>query len=443
MTTRSSAPRTVIARWVAALAAGGLVVTLGLAIGSESAGTLAAPGGMVTAAGRLAGLLGTYLMLIAVVLVGRLPALEHALGQDRLVRWHRRLAPWPLLLIAAHGALVTVGYGQAARSGPLHELGVLLTSYPGVLAATVGFGLLAMAGVTSYRKARAKMRYETWWVVHLYVYLGLALAFSHQLSTGAAFIASPAARLWWTAIWLATAGTVLVYRIGLPLCRSLYHRLRVVSVHAEAPGVVSLVLEGHRLDRLRIAGGQFLQWRFLLPGLWWQAHPYSLSALPTPSHLRVTVKDLGDHSRELARVHPGTRVAIEGPYGAFTPHARASDAVLLVGAGVGVTPLRAILEDLPPHTDVEVVVRASSREELVLEKEVADLVERRDGRFHQLVGPRSSVPLDAEALRMLVPDVAARDLYICGPDGFSAAVERAARACGTPAALIHHETFAF
>jgi ferredoxin-NADP reductase len=320
---------------------------------------------------------------------------------------------------------------------------VLLTSYPGVLAATVGFGLLAMAGVSSYRIARAKMRYETWWVVHLYVYLGLALAFSHQLSTGAAFIAHPAARIWWTAIWLATAGTVLVYRIGLPLCRSLYHRLRVVSVHTEAPGVVSLVLEGHRLDRLRMAGGQFLQWRFLLPGLWWQAHPYSLSALPTPSHLRVTVKDLGDHSGELARVHPGTRVAIEGPYGAFTPHLRTSDAVLLVGAGVGVTPLRAILEDLPPQTDVEVVVRASSQEELVLEEEVAELVERRGGRFHRLVGPRSSVPLDAAALRELVPDVAARDVYVCGPDGFSAVVERAARACGTPAAHVHHETFAF
>jgi ferredoxin-NADP reductase len=397
---------------------------------------------VATAAGRFTGLLGTYLMLIVVLLVGRLPALEHAVGQDRLVRWHRRLAPWPLVLIAAHGVLIAVGYGQAVRSGPLHEFGTLLTSYPGVLAATAGFGLLAMAGVTSYRMARAKMRHETWWVVHLYVYLGLALAFSHQLSTGAAFVNHPVARLWWIAIWLGTAGTVLVYRIGVPVWRSLYHRLRVVSVHDEAPGVVSLVLKGHRLDRLSIAGGQFLQWRFLLPGLWWQAHPYSLSALPTRSHLRVTVKDLGDHSGGLARVHPGTRVAIEGPYGAFTPHVRTGDAVLLVGAGVGVTPLRALLEDLPEHTDVEVVLRASSDEEFVLEHEVADLVERRGGRLHRLVGPRSSVPLDAAALRELVPDVAARDVYVCGPGGFSAAVERAARACGTPPSHVHHETFA-
>jgi ferredoxin-NADP reductase len=436
-------PRNGAVRLLAGLAVLGLAAAVGLGLSSESAGTLGAPGGPATALGRLSGLVGTYLMLIAVVLVARLPALERAIGQDRLVRWHRRLAPWPLFLIAGHGVLITIGYAQAAQTGALHQLGVLLTSYSGVLAATAGFGLLAMAGVTSYRRAREKMRHETWWTVHLYVYLGLALSFSHQLSTGAAFVAQPLARLFWISIWAATAGVVLVYRIGLPIWRSLYHRLRVVAVHPEGPGVVSLVLEGHRLDRLAVAGGQFLQWRFLRPGLWWQAHPYSLSALPTSSHLRVTVKDMGDHSSELARLLPGTRVAIEGPYGAFTHHARARDAVLLVGAGVGVTPLRALLEDLPPHVDVEVVLRASTTEELVLEHEVAQLVERRGGRLHRLVGPRSAVRLDRASLRHLVPDVAERDVYICGPDGFSSAVERAARASGTPPAQVHREAFAF
>jgi ferredoxin-NADP reductase len=278
--------------------------------------------------------------------------------------------------------------------------------------------------------------------VHLYVYLGLALSFSHQLSTGAAFVAQPAARIWWISIWLATAGVVLAYRIGLPVWRSLYHRLRVVAVRPEAPGVVSLVLKGHRLDRLAAAGGQFLQWRFLRRGLWWQAHPYSLSALPTSSHLRVTVKDLGDHSGEMARLRPGTRVAIEGPYGAFTRHARSRDAVLLVGAGVGVTPLRALLEDLPGQVDVEVVLRASTEEDLVLEHEVAKLVERRGGRLHRLVGPRSAIQLDRFSLRQLVPDVARRDVYICGPSGFSERVRRAVRACGTPPVQVHHEAFA-
>ena len=109
-------------------------------------------------------------------------------------------------------------------------------------------------------------------------------------------------------------------------------------------------------------------WRFLTRELWWQAHPYSLSALPQPPYLRFTVKGLGDSSRALAQLRPGTRVAFEGPYGAFTDHARLSDGVLLVAAGVGITPLRALLEDLPAHADVVVIVRAST---------VADIVHRR------------------------------------------------------------------
>src|SRR4051812_12301994 len=107
-------PRNRAAQWLAGLAGAGLLVTLVLALVPESAATLGAPGGGATALGRLAGLLGTYLMLVVVVLVGRLPALDRALGHDRLVRWHRRVAPWPLFLIAAHGALIAVGYGQAA-----------------------------------------------------------------------------------------------------------------------------------------------------------------------------------------------------------------------------------------------------------------------------------------------------------------------------------------
>ncbi len=117
----------------------------------------------------------------------------------------------------------------------------------------------------------------------------------------------------------------------------------------EAPGVVSILLRGRQLDRLPVAGGQFFQWRFLRRGLWWQAHPYSLSAAPTGDELRITVKDLGDHSAGLARQLPGTRVAIEGPYGTFTADTATQDRLLLIGAGVGTAPILSLLHELPRH----------------------------------------------------------------------------------------------
>src|ERR1019366_6486640 len=127
----------------------GFGATLALVITGESRGSLFAPGGMLIAGGRLAGFSGAYLMLVMVVLIARLPWLERSMGQDRLVRWHRRIAPWALRLIGAHVVLITLGYAQLAKIGPLHQFWEFLTTYPDVLAAAVGLGLLVMGGITS------------------------------------------------------------------------------------------------------------------------------------------------------------------------------------------------------------------------------------------------------------------------------------------------------
>ena len=436
-------PRPRLLDAAAALAGLGFGAVLAAVIAGETRGSLAAPGGLLTAVGRLAGFTGSYLMLIMVVLVARLPWLERTAGQDRLVRWHRRVAPWAIGLIITHVAAVTLGYAQAAQTGEAHQLWVLLRSYPDMLAAMAGFGLLLLAAVTSWRYVRRRLRYETWWAVHLYLYMGLALAFAHQIMTGVAFVGHPLTRALWIVVWAATAGLVLVFRIGQPVWRSMRHRLTVAEIHEEAPGVVSVICEGRRLDRLPVSGGQFLFWRFLTRDLWWQAHPFSLSALPRPPYLRVTIKALGDQSQAIARIRPGTRIAIEGPYGAFTPHARAGDRVVLAGAGVGVTPLRALLEDLPPHTDVVVLVRASAPDRLVHRAEIAALVRQRGGRLHEVTGPRHEVRIDGRALRRLIPDIAARDVYVCGPAGFSAVVAAAAQQAGVAPGRVHSEAFTF
>jgi ferredoxin-NADP reductase len=431
----------VIVDLLAAAAGIGLGITVGLEVTAESAGSLSAPGGIATALGRLSGLLAAYAMVIVVLLVARVPPLERAIGQDRLVTWHRRLGPWPLYLLLAHAVLITVGYARQAKDGVLHQFGQLLWTYPGVLAATGGSILLFAAGISSYRLARRRMAYETWWSVHLYTYLALFLSFSHQVDTGASFVGHPVARLWWTVLWLGTLGVVVSSRVGLPIWRSVRHRVRVVGVTPEGPGVVSIVLRGRKLDRLPISGGQFFQWRFLRRGLWWQAHPYSLSAAPAGDLLRITVKDLGDHSAVLAQMQPGTRVGIEGPYGIFTPDTAERDRLLLIGVGVGTAPILALLQDLPPQVDVAVVLRASTRAGLILRDEIAAEVERRDGRLVELTGSRDLVRLDAGVLREIAPDLRSRDVYLCGPDAMSRQLTAELRRAGLPQSRIHFESF--
>lgn len=437
------APRPWVADAFAALAGLGLGVTLALVVQGESAGSLSAPGGKLIAVGRLAGFVGAYLLLLMVLLVGRVPWLERAVGQDRLVRWHRRIAPWALVIITAHVVTITLGYAASARVGPLRQLWTFVSSYPWMLAALTGFLLLVMAAVVSVRAARRRMKYETWWAVHLYTYIGLALAFGHQITTGEAFVGHPFTRAYWITVWLATAGAVLAFRILLPLARSVRHQLRVVSVHEEGPGVYSVILSGRRVDRLAVSGGQFFQWRFLAKGLWWHAHPFSLSALPRPPYLRLTVKTVGDQSRAIAHLQHGTRVLIEGPYGAFTGHARQGLRVALIGAGVGVTPLRALLEELPASVDVSMLVRTSGKEDFVHGRELESMIAERGGRLRHLPGPRRRVRIDPVTLHTLIPDISERDVYVCGPEGFSRAVLRAASALGVARDRIHLEEFSF
>ncbi len=257
-----------------------------------------------------------------VLLVSRIPAIERVLGQDGLLRWHRRLAPWPISLLIAHAVFITIGYAQAAKSGLGHQVAVLLTRYPDVLTATVGLGIMCLIGVVSLRAIRSRLSRETWWLIHLYMYLALAISFAHVLALGPSFVGHPLTQIVWSVAWAATAGLVLCYRFGLPLARSLRYRLVVAEVRAEGPGVVSVICSGRHLDKLAVAGGQFFCWRFLTPRMWWQAHPYSLSALPQPPYLRLTVKGVGDHSAALATLRPGTKVVVEGPYGAFTRYAQ-------------------------------------------------------------------------------------------------------------------------
>ena len=420
----------------------GLGATAALAITAETASQLAAPGGRAIFAGSLTGLVGTYLALVMVLLVSRIPFVERVLGQDGLLRWHRRLAPWPISLLIAHALLITVGYAQAAKSGVWRQVGVLITQYPDVLAATVALGLMCLAGAISVRAVRRRVRRETWWLVHLYLYLALAISFAHVIVLGPSFVGHPLTQVVWSAAWLATAGLVLCYRFGLPIVRSFRHRLHVVEVHTAGPGVTSVIVGGRHLDRLAVSGGQFFFWRFLTRDMWWQAHPYSLSALPRPPYLRLTVKAVGDHSAALARLRPGTRIAVEGPYGAFTRHAQQRPGALLVAAGIGVTALRSLLEDLPPGCAPVVILRAAREADLVLRAEVSELVRNRRGRLHELIGSRDRAPIDEQSLLSLVPDLAHRDVFVCGPEGFVTDIADIAANLGVPGEAIHHEAFA-
>ena len=159
--------------------------------------------------------------------------------------------------------------------------------------------------------------------------------------------------------------------------------------------------------------------------------------------MRVTIKDLGDHSKDVRNLKPGTRVFFEGPYGTFVANTSTRGHVVLIGGGVGITPLRALMEELDPTKAVDVIFRASRDEDLVLRKELDALADARGARVHYLVGSRKEHPMTAKYIMKFVPAFRDSDVYVCGPTPLVDAVHEAAVSCGIPKDRIHDEAFEF
>jgi predicted ferric reductase len=396
-------------------------------------------GDVLTAIGRLTGLWSAYLALVQVLLLARLPLLERAVGFDRLSIWHRWNGHATLDLVVAHVVFTILGYAALDRLSIPAETTSMISSYPGMITAWLGTALIVAVVASSIVIVRRRMRYEWWYAVHLTAYVGIALAWFHQIPTGNELVLRPVVDAYWKALYVVTFALLVGCRVLVPLVNAFRYRMRVTDVVQEGPGVVSLRIEGRGLDRLRARAGQFFLWRFLSRGRWWASHPFSLSATPTGDSLRITVKDLGDFSGRLACVAPGTRVVAEGPFGVFTDRTRRRDKVLLVGGGIGITPIRALLDEMPG--DVVAVHRVLTDDDAIFRDELAG-----DPRVHVVAGDHATTEgarlLAPDHLRELVPDLAEREVYVCGPPAMADAVARNVRAAGVPRRFVHVERFA-
>ncbi|MGW0878707.1 ferredoxin reductase family protein [Streptomyces sp. NPDC002671] len=404
-------------------------------------GSVVGTAGWLTGAGRIAGLLCGYACAVVVGLMARVPLLEVRIGSDRVARWHAMAGRYTVCLLAVHVGLVLAGYAAQDRASLWHETVTVVLDYPEMLKATAATVILLAVGLTSVRAARRRTRYEFWYYVHLLTYAAVFLAFGHQLALGEQFSGRPVATAAWYVLYLGVAALVLWYRVLAPVRLNLRHRPRVDSVHREAPGVYSVVIRGRRLDELGARPGQFFRWRFLGEGLGWTSTPYSLSAPARPGLLRITVKTLGDHSAAVPLLRPGTRVWAEGPYGSLTADRATGHRALLIAAGVGVTPLRALFETLPG--EVTLLYRARTAEDLALGGELEAIARRRGAQvLYALNGPRGERPaITAEALCAAFPGLRGHDVYICGPHGFAQDLYAALRTAGVPDRRIHHESF--
>jgi len=211
--------------------------------------------------GRVTGLLGTYLVLWQLLLMGRLPWLEHAFGLERMAVLHKWNGYLAVGLLLGHGVFQTLGYQLGDGKSVAAQIADFISNYEGLLAAIVSLALFLAVVVVSVTIARRHLAYETWYFIHLYTYLAVLLAFSHQFATGVDFAGNALFVWYWYLLYGVVVVVLVLYRIAAPLISFERHRFRVSAVEKEARGVFSIYIAGRELDQFPVEAGQFAIWR--------------------------------------------------------------------------------------------------------------------------------------------------------------------------------------
>lgn len=405
--------------------------------------------GQLLAWGRLAGLLAAFGTLFLLLLMSRVKWLEGVFGLDRLARTHHFAGFSLFLLLIAHPVLVTLG--QSAQTGVGYWAQTLdfLKSWDDIPAAAAGLALMLAALVFSLLVVFRKIRYETWYFNHLLLYLALALAFGHQLALGSDLATSRGFKIYWCVLYAVVLAILVYGRLWTPLWFTFRHRFRVARVTAENDGVTSVIIGGRDLDRYPARAGQFLIVRFLAKGFWSEAHPFSVSNCPGGTHLRLTIRALGDFTRRIPLLPPGTPVLVDGPHGIFTAARARRKKVLLIAGGIGITPIRALAEAMAgAGFDIVLLYGNRTANAIVFRDELDGIAARSGGRMRlcHILSEDPSWPgergrIDQACIERQAPDAREREIYLCGPPVMMKSVRAALASIGVPPRQVHDERF--
>jgi len=400
--------------------------------------------------GKLAGLLAAFLILFQFVLISRSRTADRICGFDRLARVHHTLGFSLVALLVLHSVLITLGHAKQADVGYLVQLADFWMNWRGLAMATDGTALMVMALIISTPVFRSRLKYEEWHFSHLFLYVAFVLIFPHQVIAGSDFADHSVFRWYWYALNVGVLAFLAYGRAVRPLLLLRRHRFAVERVEAETDDAVSINIGGRDLTAFRAEAGQFVIVRFLADGFRWEAHPFSLSRAPNGKPLRLTIKRLGAFTRRVPELKPSTPVLVDGPHGRLTLRACKSKKLLLIAGGIGITPLRAIAEEVVlSGRDALLVYGNRTAQEIVFRDELDVLATASGGRLRVIhvlsndpswTGERGRV--DRARLSRLVPDIRERDAILCGPPAMMASVTHALKELGMPSPHIHSERFA-
>lgn len=401
---------------------------------------------IILAFARLCGLLAVFFVLLQFVMRGRAIWVEEVFGLNNLATAHRLNGYLSLSFITLHVLLILTSFSMVAKTNAVVQLIDFITNYFDLLKAFLAFLLFLTIVFFSIYIVRKRLKYETWYYIHIFTYLAIFLAWGHQITFGGDFATNKNFILYWYAIYIVVFGNLLIFRFLRQLYLFIKYRFTVEKVIKETNDTTSVYISGKNLSQFKIKPGQFLILRFLDKKRWWQTHPFSLSFFPKDNLLRLTIKNVGDFTSEISQVKKGTPILIDGPLGTFTSKTAIKNKFLFIAGGVGITPIRALIEELSALKKDIVLLYSNKTNDIVFKKELDELASKNKFIIYYVItedpiykGEKGRI--DEDKIKRLVPDFLQRDIYLCGPEGMMEGLVKTLQKMGIKHESIHYERF--
>lgn len=393
--------------------------------------------------GRLAGLLLVLMVLSQFVFMSRAPWIEHVFGFDKLTKVHKYNGYAILLFLLAHPFFLIWGGALNNNTSLLSQYFDFVLNYEDVAFASFAFFLYFFVICLSIYIVKKRLKYETWYLTHLCVYLATLFSFGHQLAVGQTLAHSVVFSSYWLALYILVLGSFVIYRILRPIYNYLKFDFVVTKIVPETHDVTSIYISGKNMHNFKINAGQFMILRFLAKGFWTQSHPFSLSMLPKNNEIRISVKNSGDYTSKIKNLPVGSKVIMDGPHGIFTEKLAHKDKFLFIAGGIGITPLRAIIEKISAQSGCVLLYANKTAKDVVFNEELPKFNIKRfdiisdDPNYEGIKGR-----IDGGMIANLVPDFKERSVFICGPLPMMKSIQKDIIKLGSDKTDIHFEEFA-
>jgi predicted ferric reductase len=390
---------------------------------------------------------GLAMMGLQFGLTARFRYVTEPWGEDVIYHFHRQISLVAVGLVVAHPVILVVVQPELLALSNM--LQAPLSAHLALLSI---FSVIALV-VTALWRATLNLKYETWHFSHILLAVVAITAGVVHMVGSSFYMADPWKQSLWIGLTIFWIGLLLYVRIVKPLFM-LRRPYRVSEVRQERGDTVTLVMQPDGHPGFHFNPGQFgwlMVWGspFKITG-----HPFSFSSSAAAKEGRVemSIRNLGDFTKEIQRVPVGKRVYLDGPYGAFTI-GNPADMHVLIAGGVGVTPMMSMIRTLADRGDKRPVVLlygSKDRESITFYEELELLKARLDLTVvHVLATPPAGWTgeqgfINAKMFkRHLPPPYSDHEYFICGPGVMMDAIEKALGEMGVPMAKYHSERYSF